>query len=192
MQLFGLPRGRKMESPEDREFLLNLLSRSDHPQVKMMLLRASLPDFASTSLAKIMEDCGLNFHMISREITSLYKSEGFIRSAQHLPEIMEQVAVDAKSKESACKACSGTGKVRTGKNLAEESCKKCDGTGKVYKLGDVERLRLMFETFGLTGKAGGGVNVNLDLRQPSNHETLDSLSQSIAPILEGVVTREGE
>ncbi len=51
-------------------------------------------------------------------------------------------------------------------------------------LGDIDRLKLIFDTFGLTGK-GGGVNVNLDLRKTDVPESLGDLAQSLGPILEG-------
>ena len=103
--------------------------------------------------------------------------------ARHLPEIMEQTALDAKSQVADCPKCKGMGQI-DGKGGVQD-CPACAGKGTTYIMGDAERLKLVFETFGLSGK-GGGVNVNLDLRKPPEpHEGLHDLAQSLGPILEG-------
>ena len=105
------------------------------------------------------------------------RDEGFVRMAQHLPVVMEDVALDAMSHDLECSTCKGLGQVMA------EACTKCAGKGTVRVLGDTDRLRLLFETFELIGKRGAGINI--DLRRVEAAENLSDLSQSIAPILEG-------
>ena len=190
LQLFGVP--TRMESKEDRESIALVLRLSANPRMRKVAEMALLPEFRSTSFAKLAENEGLNFHSISSEYKEIKRSEGFIRAAQHLPDLMEQTAVDAKSKWETCRTCKGTGHV-TDKEGGQITCSKCETSGqpgKVYVLGDADRLKLIFETFGLTGK-GGGLNVNLDLRRPPEpHESMSALSESIAPILEGTLVPE--
>jgi hypothetical protein len=185
LALFGSK--RRMEAPQDRQVLALALSTSDKPQMQAIAQEALMePHGKPSSLARIAERHGVNLHMLSKEITELSRSEGLMRAAQRLPVIMEQVADDATGKDVKCKKCKGEGYITVKRNDVEERdpCENCDATGTVYQLGDVERLRMIFETFGLTGK-GGGLSVNLDLRKVESHESMAELSASIAPLLEG-------
>lgn len=187
-QLFGVPWG-KMERKEDRESVALVLRLSPNPRMQMLASQALDPLFKHTSFAKLAENLGLNYHSLSTEFKEIKRSEGFIRAAQHLPEIMEQVALDSKSTWQKCRTCEGTGEAMEGKgdDARPVVCAKCNGKGQVYVLGDVDRLKLTLEMFQLTGK-GGGLNVNLDLRQPpAANESMSALSESIAPILDGTV-----
>ena len=58
---------------------------------------------------QLAENLGLNYHMISTEYRELKRSEGFIRAASHLPDLMEQAALDARSEWADCRACQGIG-----------------------------------------------------------------------------------
>ena len=208
MQLFGVPgKNCKMETPEQRAEVAEILAFSPDPKIRELVRQCRMPELRQTSFASLAESLGLNFYMIADEIKLIQRSEGFIRMARHLPEIMEQTAVDAKSQWCDCSVCGGIGKVDVsvlcepcggkkgnteceqchgkGKYGEIQDCLSCKGKGLVYIMGDAERLKLVFETFGLSGK-GGGVNVNLDLRKPpESHEGLHDLAQSLGPILEG-------
>jgi len=180
-----------------------VLAQSSDERMRRLASEAMLPELKQSSFAKLAERLGLNFHMISEEYRALKRSEGYIAAAKHLPELMEQAAVDAKSKWETCETCDGETTVpdaemfeelkRRAKKAGDDprevecpikTCPRCKGEGKVYVLGDVDRLKMIFDTFGLTGKSGG-VNVNLDLRKTDPHESMADLSASIAPILEG-------
>jgi len=202
-KLFGTTGEKTMETSEQREHMALVLARSSDERMRRLASEAMLPELKGSSFAKLAERLGLNFHMISEEYRAIKKSEGYIAAARHLPEIMEQVAEEAKSRVEVCETCDGLGNVPDIKAFDElcavadarqtarpteaprMKCKNCKGAGEIFIQGDVDRLKLVFDTFGLTGK-GGGVNVNLDLRRPPDpHESMADLSASIAPILEG-------
>ena len=173
LALLGTAPGKRMETPEQRILLCEILAASDKPQMQALARDGmNTISFAKTSMMRLAESQGVTLHMLSREITELMRSEGLMKAAMKLPKIMEQVADDATGRDVKCKACKGVG------------CDKCDDKGTVYKMGDAERLRMIFETFGLTGKSGG-LNVNLDLRKVESHESMAELSASIAGIIEG-------
>jgi hypothetical protein len=187
MSLFAVARGRKMETPEQRETIALVFKLSDKPAIQALAQDAMNPLFKRTSFASLAERHALNIHMLSDEFKAIMRSDGLMRAAQHLPEIIEQVAVDAKSRDQRCSVCNGTGEITStiGKRKSRK-CVTCDGRGTKYVLGDIDRLKLLFETFGLSGKSGG-LNVNLDLRKIPEHESMSDLSESIAPLLEGSV-----
>ena len=193
MSLFATAARCKMETPEQRETIALVFRLSDKPAIQALASDAMNPIFKRTSFAALAERHALNIHMLSDEFKAIMRSDGLMRAAQHLPEIIEQVAVDAKSRDVKCKACKGAGTVvrvvkgEEGEPDIEERdpCDKCDGKGTVYQLGDADRLKMIFETFGLTGK-GGGVNI-LNLTKVGGSESMSELSESIAPLLEGSV-----
>lgn len=188
LALFGIP--RLMEEPEQREQLAKVFVQSSDPRFQSLARMATQPVFAHISFAKLAEQNALNIHMISDEYKRIMLSEGFMRSAQHLPKLMEQATAEALSTEETCPSCEGLGKII--KRGRESRCKRCNGKRVIFIPGDIDRMRLVFETFGLTGKGSAGVNVNLDLRNVRPHETMSELSASIAPILEGVVQDAAE
>jgi hypothetical protein len=183
--LFGTTDRRTLESPEEREHMALVLGRSHDARVQRLVtdLVSPDPDNSRSSLARIAERHGLGFQEISDEYTRLKKAEGFIRAAHKSPEIMQQVADDSLHRWEDCGACGGMGRIDSKKGIVACSAKGCVD-GKVYVRADSESIKLMFDTFGLTGK-GGGVNVNLDLRKTDAHETLGDLAASLGPILEG-------
>jgi|SRR6267142_5579185 len=183
MSLFATAARCKMETPEQRETIALIFRLSDKPAIQALAQDAMNPIFKRTSFAALAERHALNIHMLSDEFKAIMRSDGLMRAAQHLPEIIEQTAIDAKSKDVKCRACKGTGSIEREDKL--EICSKCDGAGTVYVLGDADRLKMIFETFGLTGK-GGGVNI-LNLTKVGGHESMSELSESIAPLLEGSV-----
>lgn len=200
LALFGVPSG-KMERPADRENIALVLRMSGDERMRAIARDAMDPLWSTKSFAAIVEMRGANWHDVADEYKKIKKAEGIIRAADHLPALMEQVAVDAASRDKRCRICKGKGKVpdhkamaaskkeadARGEEFTEEiwlECENCEGSGKVYVLGDTERLKLMFDTFGLTGKNTGTL-VNLDLRNVKSNEGLSSLAASIAPILDG-------
>lgn len=193
MGLFATAARCKMETPQQRETIALVFRLSDKPAIQALAQDAMNPIFKRTSFAALAERYALNIHMLSEEYKAIMRSDGFMRAAQHLPEIMEQTAIDAKGGDVKCKACKGAGTIARlvkgaeGEEDVEERdpCDKCDGKGTVYQAGDIERLKMIFETFGLTGK-GGGVNI-LNLTKVGGYESMSDLSESIAPLLEGSV-----
>jgi len=193
MSLFATAARCKMETPEQRETIALIFKLSDKPAIQALASDAMNPIFKRTSFAALAERHALNIHMLSDEFKAIMRSDGLMRAAQHLPEIIEQVAVDAKGRDVKCKACKGAGTIarvvagKDGEADTEERdpCERCDGKGVIYQLGDADRLKMIFETFGLTGK-GGGVNI-LNLTKVTNSESMSDLSASIAPLLEGSV-----
>ena len=203
LMLFGID--HKMEKPEEREHMALVLRNSDQPAMRQLAAQAMDKDFRVVSFAALAERNRVNYHMISDEYKKIMRSEGFIRQARHLPELMETAAIDAKSKMVECETCDGKGEVpdleaynklkREAKQAKEPApvecprkrCPRCKGAKEVWMLGDTDRLKMIFETYGLTGKTGAGVNI-LNIAgagAPTAPETMSDLAASVAPIIEG-------
>jgi hypothetical protein len=79
---------------------------------------------------------------------------GRIRALDHLPDILEDIAVDALSPKVTCPRCDGIGHVT--RQNGEAPCPQCVGAGKVRVPGDAHARRLFFEIIGLIGPRRGG------------------------------------
>lgn len=177
---------KRMETPEQRVWVGSILALSELPEMRALALRINHPmgsEDTQCSVAKLAENLGLTAKQLVDEFTVLMKQDGFLRMIQKLPDVMEQIADDAQSRDVGCGTCAGSGRIV--KDEVETECGKCHGSGTLRILGDTDRLRLMFETLELVGKRGPGVNI--DLRKIVTSESLSDLSQSIAPLLEGEV-----
>lgn len=183
MILFGLSGHKRMETPEQRLWIGNVLGASSDPMLKQLsrIILNPMPQDKLSSVSSLAENLGITSRQFTNGLKDLMRDEGFVRMAQHLPVVMEDVALDAMSHDLECSTCKGLGQVI--KDEVAEACTKCAGKGTVRVLGDTDRLRLLFETFELIGKRGAGINI--DLRRVEAAENLSDLSQSIAPILEG-------
>lgn len=209
-EIFGPQESGWKESPAQRENLAIMLSLSADDRMRSLARDALMPELKTVSFAHLALAKGITLNVLSEEIKSIRKSEGFIRASQHLPDLMEQTARDARSKWEECTACEGLGRVpdlaawkieqaqakERGEDprlvpCPEKRCSTCKGEGKVYVLGDATRLKMTFETFGLLGE-GRGPLVALDLRKMDQPESLAALAGSVAGCLEGEVVESKE
>lgn len=159
-----------MEPLEDRMELVQALDGHSDPRVQQLADMSADPAFGSKSVASIARTLGLS----SKHIADAYRdgqiAKGIVRSLKHLPEVMEDVAIDAKSKWRMCKTCRGTGVYvdpdlldmqeddaegeREGNTIVKSDCIDCGATGRVRIVGDADARKLMFETVKLTNQRG--------------------------------------
>ncbi len=109
---------------------------------------------------------------------------GTIRMMNHLPDVMEETAVEARARTVKCRTCDGTqvvvvqerpvveapdGTLMYGeKVLVRKACPECVDSivpGTVVRPGDLESKKLMFKVAGLL--KDGQTNVNIDNRSVS-------------------------
>ncbi len=116
--------------------------------------------------------------------------KGMIRMATHTPQVMEDVAVDAKSRIVACVKCQGLGVIGEAGN---QPCPDCFGEGKIRVAGDSESRKLMFETMGLAGKKGPMVAIQQNFGSGESLESLVGTAQKLLkPPQAQTITVEGE
>ena len=195
MKLFG-SKG-KMETPEQREEMATIFAMSSDPRFRE-LAKQSRDQLCNgaRSFAWLAEHLNLSYPAIAKEYTELQKSIGYTRAAAHLPDLMEQVMVDAKSVTADCPDCQGTGEVpgavvegQEPGSVAGVPCPSCGGAGEHYIPGDIDRVKLALETFQLVG-AKPSVAVNFDMSGSGRGEGLGDLATSVSTILEGNSQRE--
>lgn len=99
---------------------------------------------------------------------------GIVQTMNELPQIMSDVAEDAKSRMVYCQKCDGIGQVLDGfdESVAGKRtpllriCPACEGAKKVRQVGDKDARNLVFETAGLTKKHGPMVAIQMNSNSP--------------------------
>ena len=126
--------------------LLAVLDCSDDARGDALANMLRDPAYQGYSLGKLCELVGLRYADLVRMFTRFYTSIGMIRFSRHIPQVMEDTALNALSRDETCFRCEGSGR-RNGR-----MCRHCRGKGTVHILGDLTCLKLVYETMGLTGR----------------------------------------
>jgi hypothetical protein len=140
------------------------LEMSQDPKLKMLLFAIGNPRLKMCSFAEICNRCNLTINDISTVWKNHQVYRGMLKMMNHMPQVMEDTAVDAKSKMVQCSQCAGIGKLLEVTVNKQENpiCPTCHGDGKVRIIGDKDSRAFLFEAGGLKkGSPGTQVNVNV-------------------------------
>jgi hypothetical protein len=169
---------RRLEESVPREEMLAILGASADERAQVLLMKMMDPSCRKHSLPHLASLVGLSYPQVLQMITKFRLDEGMLRMSAHVPQVMEDVAVDAQSKEVTCGSCKGfknadgiavipvvetiddpeskkrvvVQRVDGAGNLMWERCLVCDGVGTLRKIGDADSRKLLFETLKLTGR----------------------------------------
>lgn len=166
------------------------LATSPDNRMQMLFTALSAPQLANCSFGELCRRCGLTL----KDVASLWRDYnfqlGFIKMAQHLPQVMEDVAVDALSKQWTCPACNGEGRIEQpegangqGKGGVRDICRMCRGDGVIREIGDKHARDLVFESVGLKGQKGPLIAQQINVNElPTLEDTLDEKNNEIHTI----------
>jgi len=157
------------------------------PRFKMLFLALSTPKMMNHSFAELCRRCKLTL----KELTELWRDHnlhaGMIRMMGHLPEVMEDTIIDAKSRMVDCPDCQGKGKIEQERRGLPSMviCKSCYGDGRVRLIGDKGSRELVFESVGLK-RGGMQITQNVNIGEPSHEDEVKELERvlDITPIIE--------
>jgi len=158
----------------DKQTLEDALAFSDDARFQRFLSIWQSPDGLKRSAASIAQTCGIRLDEFVKFYQNSAVQRGMVRMSEHLPQVLEDVAVDAKSKYVMCETCGGEGEISDKKGKNERVCPTCKGKGEVRKVGDSDSRKLVFESIGLTGKRGPMVAIqqNFEGLQPLEDVTV--------------------
>jgi hypothetical protein len=151
-----------------------------------MMLRGREPitgvyeqDFMRCSLANLCHRTGVSYKVVTAAYRDWKRTEAVLKAAEHLPGIVESIALDAQNKEIPCAVCEGIGRVfiKTSGEDIDKKCIVCEGVGKVVKSGDAVARKQILEMMELAGRGvmnvdARGSNVLLQNRGESMEDTL--------------------
>jgi hypothetical protein len=170
---------RRLEASVPREEWLAACESSTDERATMLLARLMDPAYRKHSLPTLAKEVGLTYPQVLKMVTQHRLDQGLLRMSAHVPQVLEDVAIDSLSKDVTCGACRGfkvddvavvavtegvldpeTKRTVIVQKLDDEGrpvwerCLVCDGAGTLRKVGDKAARELMFETLQLTGKRG--------------------------------------
>lgn len=145
------------------------------------------PAYRNYSPAKLCEKVGLKARDLLYLLRQASLGEAMIRTARYLPQIMEETATDALSREDLCYQCEGSGVVGEDKRR----CPVCFGKGSVRIPGDHKARQHVLRVAGLLGGRRASmqqqVNVNFAAVAP-----MESFMRLAGRILDGPVQVNAE
>ncbi|HLZ39384.1 MAG TPA: zinc finger-like domain-containing protein [Candidatus Sulfotelmatobacter sp.] len=109
-----------------------------------------------------------------------------------LPPLFRDIVNDARSIETYCTVCDGTGQPRKGSTTIQ--CPRCKGHGTVMLPGDKESRRFLLEISGLTGKRGpqAVIQQNFTLPTGSVERTTAEVGRILDSTLDIIDASEGD
>lgn len=155
----------------DREELLTALETSGDDRFKALVQAMTEPRFRHFKLVTLMRRCCITLQDAQAFWRDCKLQEGIARMMRHLPQGMEDTAIDALSGSDLCERCMGLGYVAV--KDTQKTCPRCKGSGETRLPGDKTARQLIFEASGLTGKSSPLVAI-----QQNFGDGLDSLEQS--------------
>lgn len=154
------------------------------------------PAYARLSFAKLCRDFHISLHELQTLYTDGQRQLGLLRMSSALPQIMEDVGEDAKSRQIVCPRCDGYKTLTiilerddAGKPIKteERTCPVCKGIGEIRQVGDKHARDLVFETAKLTGQKGPMVAIQNNFGAGS---TLDAKMEGMLKMTQTIVMGE--
>lgn len=170
---------RRLEHSMPRDEMAYIMECASDERAQRLMKVMVDPRYRKRTLPWMARECGLNYMDIVLLIKNHHIGDGTVRMSRHVPQAMEDVAVDSLSKQVTCGNCKGhledgvasvpvTEIVEDEKSKRSvvmhkldpdgapmwERCLVCDGVGTLRKVGDAKSRELLFETMGLTGRKG--------------------------------------
>ncbi len=139
------PLFRQLESGIGREDIAASLVATGNPRASRLLDMMLDPAYTGLSFGQLCSRAGISAGEVMHLFLQRNVTEGLIRMARYLPEIMEDIALAAMGHTEPCGECVGTG--RTG----DSACPHCSGTGEIRMLGNLRETRLVLQAMGILG-----------------------------------------
>lgn len=165
---------RSMEKDVPRHDMAYALQLSEDQTLRQLGDMMTDSGYSRWSVARLCKELNVSYERLASCYHKSKVDEGKIRMAAHLPQVMEDTAIDAKSTEVLCPICSGTGSVADDESAV--ACKECNGKGSVRRPGDQNARKLIFESAGLTGKG-----IQIDARSLTLN-SMDTLEDTLAVV----------
>lgn len=177
----------KLEKILPREELVTVLEVQGDEKFEHLLNLMFDPLYRKHKLPALCRRAGLQFGDLIDAFRKAKCDEGIINMARHVPEVLEDVAIDAKSKQVPCEVCKATGISQTSMEGLPENCKRCDGKGEYRVPGDASARKLVFDAMGLTGKSGPLIDMrSINVTGAEDvEESLKAAKALLSPVIEG-------
>jgi hypothetical protein len=163
---------RRFEETVGREALQTALAQVDDDRASMLVDMMCDPYYQKQTLASLAKKCGLTLNEVRDLFRKANLDQALMKMYKHVPEILEDTAIDAKSSTKTCWKCNG-GRV----NAEGDDCLECNGSGQVRVVGDKDARGYVFDIAGLSRKGGPLIAQQFNVSGGSM-ESLETLIES--------------
>lgn len=111
------------------------------------------PAYAKLPFATIARKANLTLQELQEVYSNGMRHLALLRMSTALPDIMDDVTVDARSTMETCPRCDGEAFL-PGPDDVPKKCPSCRGSGTIRRIGDKHARDLVFESAKLTGQTG--------------------------------------
>lgn len=121
------------------------------------------PEYQDYSFIALCRRFAVSLSRLQSLYTDGMRHLGLLRMSTELPQVMADVAEDAKSRMVPCNRCDGIGVIKTGgteEDGGARECPVCKGGKTIRVTGDKHARDLMFESMKLTGQTSPLVSIN--------------------------------
>lgn len=140
-----------------QELLVILRQQSDERFQRLADIMLSHASAQPKALVTMVLDAGLTYAELTTAIINSFRTESLLRSSKQLPDILEDMAIDARSRDDLCPKCKGSG-IDAADN---GKCPECSGRGTIRVIGDSQsRAHLLKAHDMISGDRGTSVTVN--------------------------------
>src|SRR5690242_20993399 len=126
-----------------RETVAQFCRTSPDPRIQKMWMMMCNPAFRTHTLSTLARNLDITFKEFVDAFRDIQQMQGVARLMLHAPDVLEDTAIDAKSRMVACTECRGTGEIadeviqqsEDGETTVHSTrvCPFCDGEKKVRK-----------------------------------------------------------
>ena len=147
------------------------------------------PNYSRCSFPTLLRKFNISLHEAQALYTDHMRYQGLLRMSSQLPQVMADVAEDAKSRMRVCPRCDGEKVVEPtrGNKRGRRVCPDCKGTGEIRMIGDRHARDLVFESMKLTGQKGPLVSINQDFRSGGTDPSLDMRMETLLKMSQRIV-----
>ncbi len=172
---------RRFERTLPREALAPALAGSGDLRAQRLLELMLDPAYRQLTLAKLAERVGLNLTQLIDVFRRHQLDVAIMTGCQHLPELVEDMALAARNKDRSCPRCDGlTATEFPGEEpTATRVCPECDGKGKILKPGDKEARRDFLDVMGVRGSNATQLKPQINRPAPERHEDLVTVASKL-------------
>jgi len=161
---------------DDLGYALQRITEDDKMRNLAELLLSPKHEHLKCSLRTLAVRCGLTYMDVVDAFRRSKIGEGLMRMYQHVPDVLEHTAQDAKTTTRECNVCKGLGSMNKGR-----TCNVCQGTGEIHKKGDADDRKLIFEAAGLTGKRGPLIAQQFNIQGDTVEKTITDAHALLNP-----------
>lgn len=167
---------KRFEKEVDREKLEVFLA--EDPEMESFLNALHDPAYKGSSFVTICRQFAVPLAKLQSIYTDGMRHLGLIRMSTALPEIMEHVAEDAKSRDIPCPRCDGKLVLKSADGV-DKPCHVCHERGTVRIPGDKHARDLVFESMKLTAQNSPLVSITQNIKQDESMADMFKMTQAI-------------